>query len=634
MSDFFDFTERYLSTDGKEYIDANSVREVLGVVDEHVDILGVIKKLREERDQLKEKCDKMKKRANAVYGTSCGYSEYSGDKAPAFRCNVISYSWNFGLIAAHTLMDEPSYPISSDSIRVELDLTPTANYKGTFDLEDLKKYIQAYGREKKLSDFEIFCKLVDNCIDELCDKYNVNQPVRSQTTRERLDYIFAVLADYRELANNNFNKVEGFRKEKRAVEDSLAELRAKIREIYLEMYLTGNDEPDSYIERLHLIHEEYKRVVHNFEERTADWSKAQKEYSRYRLAVNSLLDIPKDIRDDINAIERAFTFSKREYKSLKEFRDNVCEILDIPSNMADNYVLKEIHDVADRYDELEDFRADICGALDIEGMLGTPQQNDQYILAQVEKLKDIRVVVTHGCDHNDTSLDRYARFRSNICTALCLGGETRDEDILNAITKMREEGNKLARLRSNICSEFSLVPENCDGNIIGHVHMMQDCHDKLREFRDAVAKAIGMEYPTTNQVILNNVQYIYKDRKDAYDIVAKLHDHVTELEKAKEDLKQKFEFQSGLRQQWHARYESEHERANGVQKALDREREKCRVKDISLETAKKQYEKVCSNLETAECALTGMKSKVRSLQEEKTKVISALGQDIWDDCLK
>ena len=71
-----------------------------------------------------------------------------------------------------------------------------------------------------------------------------------------------------------------------------------------------------------------------------------------------------------------------------------------------------------------------------------------------------------------------------------------------------------------------------------------------------------------------------------------------------------------------------------MQKCLDKTREALRVKNISLETAKKQYEKVCNNLETAECAINGMKSKVRSLQEEKTKVITALGQDIWDDCLK
>lgn len=540
-------------------------------------IKDYIASLKEERDELKEKCDKLKKRANAAYGASCGYS---ASKEPAFLCDVISYTWNLAPIAAHSLMDEPSYCIPNDSIRVELELTPTANYKGTIDPEDLKQYIQAYGREKKLSDFEVFCKLVDDLIDELCDKYNVVQPDRNYTTKERLDYVFRVIFDYRELANNNFNKAEGFRKEKRAVEDSLAELRAKIREIYRSVV---DDEWNSlsYTSVLNDINEEYKRVVHNFEERTADWSKAQQELDRYRLAIGSLLDIPKESRDDINAIERSFTFSKKKYESLKEFRNDVAKAVCSNHNDSNADILKAVEAVMERAIELQFNTVD----------------KDEY-------------------DKQKKLVDKLARLRSNICTALGLGGETSDEEILKRVMEIRESHDKLARLRSNICSEFSLVPENCDGNIIGHIHMMQDCHDKLREFRDAVAKAIGIEYPTTNPVILSNVKYIYKDREDAYGMVSKLNDQVTALEKAQEDLKQKFVFQSGLRRTWHARYESEHERANCVQKALDREREKCRVKDISLETAKKQYEKVCGNLETAECALNGMKSKIRELQEE------------------
>lgn len=519
--------DHLIAVDGEVYLSENDLREALGIVDEHVDILGVIKKLREEndtkiaglkadleltnrlykencdfvdkvceavdirrpylesgydkaveliaeikreRDQLKEKYDKLKKRTNTAYGVSCGYS---GNKAPAFHCNVISYNWHFGAL------DEPF-----NSIRVELDITPTANYKGILDMEDLKKYIQEYGREKKLSDFEIFCKLVDDCIDKLCDNYNVVPPDLNKTTRERLDYIFAVLADYRGMHDTEWNQVE--------------ELRAKIREIYRSVVDDEWDEHLSYTSALNDINEEYKRAVHNFEERTADWGKAQQELDRYRLAVGSLLGIPKEARDDINAIEKSFNYTKKAYESLQEFRNDVCEIFDIPRAMTHKQILKEIHDIAERYDELEDFRVDICGALDIESMMGTPKQNDKYILEQVVKLRD--------------------------------------------------EENAL--------------------------------HDLAMEL----------------------------DRKRIA------------LTAKNSDLQQKFEFQSGLRQQWHSRYESEHERANGVQKCLDKTREALRVKDISLETARKEYEKVCGNLETAECALNGMKSKVHELREENDRL--------------
>lgn len=404
-------------------------------------------------------------------------------------------------------------------------------------------------------------------------------------------------------------------KERDAAKDALFELRAKIREVYRSVVDDEWDEHLSYTSAMNDINEEYKRVVHNFEERTA---------------VGSLLGIPKEARDDINAIERSFTFSKKQYESLKEFRDSVCEIFDIPSNMIDNYILKKIHDVVDRYDELKDFRADICGALDIEGMLGTPKQNDKYILEQIEKLKG-----------DDTSLDRYARFRSNVCTALCLGGETSDEDILKRVRMTRDCHEKLCKdyteLRKAIWDAMDRKPETLPeetARLVGEVRMLTECEKHILEFRDAVAEAIGITYPTTNNFILKRVADIYKDRGEARDLAMELDRKCIDLTAKNSDLQQKFQFQSGLRQQWHARWESENERANGVQKDLDREREKCRVKDISLETAKKQYEKVCNNLETAECALNGMRSKVRGLQDEKTKVISAIGQDIWDDCLK
>lgn len=805
--------ESYLRTpDGKEYVDVSCVEEALGIVDEDMNIFGVIKKLREdndrlrekvrkteqnlvisrrlskedrdfiddvceaigiqrphiendydkavrliaeiksERDRLKEKCDKLKTRTNALYDTSCGYS---GNKAPAFLCDVISYSWEFG-----TTLD-------TDSIRVELDLTPNANYKGSFDLEDLKKYIQEYGREKKLgiiesvdyqnakvaraelanlyktvlgkdrldrdlsphevmkaihdeykrvkdsrfafsqslqsvymhvyegtgyntSDIyaapekianwiitrydstkqlghmETLCDIND-FIDELCNKYNVVQPKRSYTTRERLDYIFSVLSENRERYNSEWKWVEQLKKEKQAIIDSLAELRAKVREIYRSVVDDEWDMSLSYTSALNDINEEYKRVVHNFEERTADWSKAQQELDRYRLAVGSLLDIPKETRDDINAIERSFTFSKKKYESLKEFRDNVCEIFDIPSSMADKYVLKEIHDITDRYDELEDFRADICGALDIEGMLGTPQQNDKYILEQVEKLKKtpnqdaFRYAICNALDMPTTVIDgniigrihlmqdrcdKLARLRSNICTALCLGGKTSDEDILKKVRMTKDCHDKLCKdyteLVIAIWEAMDRKPETLPketARLVGEVRMLQMNYQNMRRFERDYGAA---------QKILSDISEFRKcaieDLKRRGIPVSGLEcpecidvsssDIFRKLLNLYDDYFSRYKEQFGLRQMWHVRWESENERANGVQKALDREREKCRVKDISLETAKKQYEKVCGNLETAECALNGMKSKVRELREEKTKVISALGQDIWDDAVK
>lgn len=508
--------ESYIRTgDGKDYVDVDCVTEALGIKEDE-NIFIAIKKLREklnakqaeieltdrlykenrdfvdkvceavdiqrpysksgydnavksiaeikmERDQLKKKCDKLKKRANAMYGASCGYS---ASKEPTFRCNVVSYSWEFG------------DTLDLDSIRVELDLTPNANYKGTFDMEDLRKYIQEYGREKKLG------------ILESVDYQN------AKAARAELAYLYKQV-----LGKEKLDRDLSPHEVMKAILDEYDKREDFIRELSCSLGF-GNPfvKPDNIDQKEKDILERVeglKSGVWPCENSSTFAEYLRKEFPKFCKEYNvAPIADESSIRDWIQYIfgvlsDYRFIANGWDgplgYKSLKKFLNEVCEILDIPSSMADDLkqVREEIHDFADRYYELRDFRAGICEILGIDAdeLFGSPQQNDMYILEQVKKLK-------------------------------------------------------------------------------------------------------------------------------------------------------KFQFQSGLRQQWHERYESEHERANGVQKALDREREKSRVKDISLETAKKQYEKVCSNLETAECALNGMKSKVRSLQEEKTKVISAIGQDIWDDCLK
>ena len=450
---------------GVSYISENDLREALGVVDEYVDILGTIRKLREERDELKEKCDNLKRRFNAAYGVSCGYS---ASKEPAFRCNVISYSGEFD-----SMLD------SGCSIHVELDLIPNANYKGIFDPEDLRQYINKYGREKKLG------------IIESVDYQN------AKTARAELAYLYKTVLGKERL-----------------------------------------DTDLSPHEVMKAILDEYKRVVHDFEERTSDWSNVRREFDRYKLAVGSLLGIPIKARDDINAIERSFEFSKKKYESLKEFRDSVCDTLDIPSNMTDEQILKEIHDIANRYDELEDLRADICGALDLESMTGTPQQNDKKILETVEDLL---------CDYEDS--------------AKALKVETEGYDVLrkNAIEDLKNRG-------------FFFRPE---------------ADETLREI-------------------------------------------FIKLLKCYDDYFSRYKEQFGLRQEWHIRYESEHERANGEHKRAEKALKKVRDWTARCDS----LERALNNRANEEIALEAFRNECRKLRKEKFKVINTLGQDTWDDCVK
>lgn len=686
-----------IAVDGERYWPEEALKEAIGCKDD--DIFGEIRKLKEERDVLKEKCDKLKARANAAYGTSCGYS---GDKAPAFLCDVISYSWEFGPITGRDLMDEPTYRVRNDSIRVELNLTPTANYKGTIDMEDLKRYIQEYGREKRLgvlesvdyanakaarlklanlyktvlgkekldrdlSPHEVMkaildeykrvrdsqlafsqclrsvymhvcdgpdCKIsdiyaapdkladeiitrynstrmtsrlvtlseIDDRIDELCDNYNVVQPDRKCTTKERLEYIFSVLGrhrtaedEYRDLANNIFKKAEGFRTEKRAVEDSLAELRAKIREIYRSIFCDCRWEDGySYCSALNDIKEEYERVKYFFKEKNDELKEAKEKYSRYCLAVGSLCSIPAEHREDISWIEDAFNHSKKEYLKWQ------------------------------------------------------------------------------------TTADNLTRFRSDVCTALCLGGERSDKDILKAIAEARKKCNDLIVFRNDVARAIGLTWTDSNSDIINRVMRTKERHDKLcedyTELRKAIWEAMDRKpetLPDETARLVGEVRMLQLNYKSLLDLLVnygpaqKILSDISEFRKwAIEELKQhgivmsdleyperidvtgsdifrkllkcydwaygEYKEQYRLRQMWHVRWESENERANGEHKRAEK-----------LKNDAKCWTKRCDSLQTAlnnsqndGVALQAFRNECKKLREEKTKVIAALGQDIWDDCLK
>lgn len=551
------------------------LREALGTVCEYVgeyaEIPGLVRKLKKERDKLKERCGKLEDRlrtyrfiANGTYGDSCGYSKYTCDKAPAFRCDVISYSWNFGSIAPCSLMDEPSYPIRNGSIRVELDLTPNANYKGAFDIEGLKRYIQAYGSEKKLG------------IIESVDYQN------AKVARAELAHLYKTVLGKEKLDVDlsPHEIMKAILDEYKRGRDSLAELRAKIREIYREVFGFGWEENQSYVLSLNDINEEYKRVVHNFKERTADWSKAQQELDRYRLAVGSLLDIPKESRDDLNAIEFSFTFSKEVYKSLQKFRDDVCKILDTPSSM-----------------------------------------DDKYILEQVEKLKDNKPTV----------------FRNDVAVAIGMTPKDSNPDIIKRVMAIRESHDKLCKdyteLRNAIWEAMDRKPETLPGDdarLVWEVQALAYGNKWLREFRNGVAEAIGITYHTTNTFLMTRVSDIYKERGEAHDLAMELDRKCIDLTAKNAELESKWNEQYRLRQMWHVRWESENERANGEHKRAEKLRS-----DVTALKKKVEFLEESSNTQWNELvALQAFKNEFRKLKEEKTKVISALGQDIWDDCVK
>lgn len=447
-----------------------------------------------------------------------------------------------------------------------------------------------------------------------------------------------------------------------------------------------------------------------------------------------ILERVEKLKDDVWPCENSVTFAEHLRKEFPKFckKYNVTPLIH-GGSIHDwiTYIFSVLADYRTLFkennDELKDFRADICEVLGIDAdeLFGSPRQNDKYILEQVEKLKKT--------PNRDT-------FRDAICNALGMPTTSINGNIIGRIRLRQDCHNKLCKdyteLRKAIWEAMDRKPETLpeeNARLVGEVRMLQLndislkwMHDEvakaigmdypvtnndivnrvkslydangsscdvisdlnrqvtelksgeklLIEFRDSVAKAIGMDYPTTNQVILNNVQYIYKDREDAYKIVDKINDKVTALSKAKEDLQKDYDelgeaYSSVLKwnnsyaevrrllgvsadadademvdtldqlvcererckrryENWYSRYESEHRRANGEHKRAEKLR-----KDVTALTNHIEFLKL-SNASQANSivASQAFKNECRKLKEEKAKVIAALGQEIWDDCLK
>lgn len=62
----------------------------------------------------------------------------------------------------------------------------------------------------------------------------------------------------------------------------------------------------------------------------------KEKFDKYRLAVESLLEVPPAARENIDAIERSYEHSKAKYKKLEEFHDEIMAELGLPVNGVAN----------------------------------------------------------------------------------------------------------------------------------------------------------------------------------------------------------------------------------------------------------------------------------------------------------
>lgn len=344
---------------------------------------------------------------------------------------------------------------------------------------------------------------------KFCKEYNVAPLEKDGSIHYWLQYIFDVLTEYRDLANSNFNKAEGFRKEKRAVEDSLAELRAKIREIYISVVDDEWDEHLSYTSAMNDINEEYKRVARNFEK-----------------------DVFRDMISDLN---RQVTELKHGRELLIEFRDDVAKAIGIGYYATTNVIL---HNVKYLYKDREDAYGMVAKLNDqVTALEKAKDELQQMLIASQKQVKGW----TNRCDSLADTQSEMQAFR------------------IHAIEDLKTRG-------------FCFRPEEDE--------TLPEIYDKL----------------------LKRYDWAYGEYKEQY----------------------------RLRQAWYARWGSENERANGEHKRAEKLRKDVTALSNHIELLK------LSNASQANSVVASQafKNECRKLKEEKAKVIAALGQDIWDDCVK
>ena len=420
-------------------------------------------------------------------------------------------------------------------------------------------------------------------------------------------------------------------------EDPLSELRAKIREIYRSIFNCSWEEGYSYCSALDNISNEYERVTYFYKEKNNELKEAKEKYSRYCLAVGSLFDVPAEHHEDISWIEDAFKQTKDDYmkrgeelKAAQKFRMDIWGALEHEGRPRppryNATILDAINTRLQALDRLEKFRGDVA---EIVGM--NPNETCRLLLTAVKSIKDSRdaaldeanktiyAVDKDEYEKQKNLVDRLARLRSDICTEFALGHEGSDEELIKRVRMYRDCHHKLCKdyteLRKAIWDAMDRKPETLPEEterLVGEVRLLAYGEKCLHEFRDAIAEAIGITYPTTNNFIVKRVTDIYKMYGEAQDEamrITKLYNDVAAKYSATES---KYREQFSLRQQWYTRYESEHERANGVQKKLDKLR--------GIEAERDKYKENCKYwhdmYDSVEAARGALTTKIRELQKE------------------
>lgn len=529
---------------------------------------------------------------------------------------------------------------------------------------------------------------LEEVLNDLCDENNVVRPCNTRNYKERLEYIFEVLTNWRKRAvraeHEHDECIKANTKDYANAKVARAELA------YLYKRILGEERLDPKLSP-HEVAVAIIKHVQGLCDLQHEANMGVKELQKFRDEVyntlnlgypttnNHILTVLRTRLEKLDAdgpwvAERYITDLIRE-NSTKFKVLQPLNYMTIEERMR--YTFEALYEWRDRALEAErqlvdaqvaasKFRNNIRGALGFNIKEGCTDAMVEELVKNLNRMKNQRdnelVTIYHELELDPTASDSddildeikklkkaatkndfyredfadlvgLARYSSWSQIYEKIRGVLNDNNSIEyAFTSTNKKYKSLKEFRNDVCEILDI--DTCDKDtVVSAIKALKSAYTKLQKDYDELGKAYSSVLKWNNSYSdIRRLLGVSADA-DAGEMVGALNKIICDHAKLERSLKiaKTMRTESDRRRKmWHSRYESEHERANGEHKKAEK-----------LNKEVRDWTKRCDSLGQAlnaksneEVGLSAFKNECRKLRDEKAKVIKALGQDIWDDCLK
>lgn len=370
-------------------------------------------------------------------------------------------------------------------------------------------------------------------------------------------------------------------KERDAANDALFELRAKIREVYREVFGCSMEIDYGNTSALNDILKEFK------------FQKKLKEKAEEKAASNKM------------ELQQCRAYILEIYREIFDCSNGDPEGSDKETL---NDILEEYRNV---YSALDDATDNLCRANTSLSNLKRQYEDEKKLVSRVRAERDSNKA------RRTVFLDKLAKildvsYGSGFIPA-------KEQDILRAVETLSENYNATSRVLEDKCKDY----DNLDALYKSSLKLLGEYLKEAKDIlgidscdKDTVASAIRALKSAYNS-LRNDYDEVcegYTKLKKDYDELREAHSSVLKWNNSYADVRRLLEVPADAD-------------AGVMVGALNKFM-------CDYEKLKEEYEKAKCNTNNEQVGVDAFRNECRKLKAEKAKVIEALGQDIWDDCVK